>query len=209
MKRHLLAYVIVIVASVALIAALVPRMQSAGDGGAGDTPGAAGQADPANQSGPEGPGGPGPGDAAGERADVPARPDCPGATVAGVDLDCLGGAESDGEVSAGAPTVVNVWAWWCAPCREELPVIAEYAAAHPDHRVVGVHADPDGARGAALLEELGVDLPSFQDDSGAFQGGLSLPAVVPVTLLVEDGQVTKTLPKPYTSLAELEADLEA
>lgn len=202
MKRHLLAYVIVIVASVALIAALVPRMQSAGDGGAGDTPGAAGQADPAGPGGPEG-------DAAGERADVPARPDCPGATVAGVDLDCLGGTESDGEVSQGTPTVVNVWAWWCAPCREELPVIAEYAAAHPDHRVVGVHADADGARGAALLEELGVDLPSFQDDSGAFQGGLSLPAVVPVTLLVEDGQVKKTLVKPYTSLAELEADLEA
>ena len=205
MKRHLLAYVIVIVASVALIAALVPRMQSAGDGGvggaggAGDTTGADGQVDPTGSGDSAG---------AGAQADVPARPDCPGSTGAGVDLDCLGGAGSDGEVSQGTPTVVNVWAWWCAPCREELPVIAEYAAAHPDHRVVGVHADPDGARGAALLKELGVDLPSFQDDSGAFQGGLSLPAVVPVTLLVQDGQVTKTLTKPYTSLAELEADLE-
>ena len=132
---------------------------------------------------------------------VAQRPDCP----AGLDLPCLGG-EVAGE--AKEITVVNVWAWWCQPCRAELPVVEEFARAHPEYTVVGVHADQNAGNGAALLEEIGVDLPSYQDDSGAFAAEQGLPPVVPVTVVLRGGEQVAVFAKEFTSAEELAAAVE-
>src|SRR6185437_4542355 len=34
--------------------------------------------------------------------------------------------------------VVNYWATWCEACREEMPMLSAFAAAHPSVRVVGL-----------------------------------------------------------------------
>ena len=83
-------------------------------------------------------------------------------------------------------TLINVWAWWCEPCREELPMIQEFADTHPDWTVVLVHADASPAKGAAMLTDMGITLPSYSDTDGTFAGALSLPNVVPITLIGED-----------------------
>jgi len=36
--------------------------------------------------------------------------------------------------AAGEPTVINLWATWCPPCRRELPMLAAAARANPDVR---------------------------------------------------------------------------
>ena len=135
--------------------------------------------------------------------EVPQRPDCPAGTVAGVRLECLGGAAAGKPADEGV-SVVNVWAWWCEPCRAELPLFDALAEAHPDVRVVGVHADGNAANGAALLGDLGVDVPSYQDSENAFAGALGLPAVVPLTLVLRDGRQVGLFPKEFHSLEELE-----
>lgn len=141
-----------------------------------------------------------------DAADVPARPDCPVGPVAGVDLDCLGGQESAAEASADSGvTIVNVWAWWCQPCREELPLLEEVATTHPEWEVLGVHADTNAANGAALLEELGVGLPSFQDSNNAFAGELGLPRVIPITLVLKDGREVGHFVQAFESTAEIES----
>lgn len=161
----------------------------------------------------------GPGDgsgheAAGEQQPEPdavpvgTRPDCPARGVAGVELDCLGG--ENGEIAAGAQpegteaSVVNLWAWWCEPCRDELPIFDEFAAQHPEYDVVGVHADAYPANGAAMLDDLGVALPSYQDGDNQFAGTLGLPGVVPITLVVVDGEQVAMFPQPFESVGELE-----
>lgn len=132
---------------------------------------------------------------------VPQRPDCP----AGLDLPCLGG---DVAGEAKEITVVNVWAWWCQPCRAELPAVEEFARTHPEYTVVGVHADQNAGNGAALLEEIGVDLPSYQDDSGAFAAEQGLPPVVPVTVVLRGGEQVAVFAKEFTSAEELAAAVE-
>lgn len=132
---------------------------------------------------------------------VPQRPDCP----AGLDLPCLGG---DVAGEAKEITVVNVWAWWCQPCRAELPAVEEFARTHPEYTVVGVHADQNAGNGAALLEEVGVGLPSYQDDSGAFAAEQGLPPVVPVTVVLRGGEQVAVFAKEFTSAEELAAAVE-
>lgn len=139
-------------------------------------------------------------------ASISERPDCVAGGVGGVDLPCLGGEDVPGVHKP--VTVVNVWAWWCEPCRTELPVLERFAADHPDYEVVGVHADANAPNGAALLNDLGVTLPSYQDDTNAFAGGLGLPGVVPITVVFRDGQQVGTLARAFESEEELARAVE-
>ena len=135
-------------------------------------------------------------------AQVAQRPDCPAGPVAGVDLPCLGGG-TGGEFSEVA--VVNLWAHWCIPCRAELPIMAQAAEAHPEWTVVGVHADKNSPAGADLLNELDSPLPSFEDTSNLFAGTLGLPRVIPITVIVQDGEMVGQYAKEFTSVEEIEA----
>lgn len=152
-----------------------------------------------------------------DQLDFPDRPVCPAGPVAGVELDCLGpvategdaGAEGAGDNTLAAVdegiSVVNIWAWWCEPCRVELPSLDQVAEEHPEWKVVGVHADQDSQRGAALLADLDVDLPSFRDEDNLFAGTLSLPGVIPITLVLRDGEIVGRYPQPFTSAEEITA----
>ncbi|BAU94683.1 thioredoxin-related protein [Corynebacterium suranareeae] len=135
-------------------------------------------------------------------SNIAKRPDCVASGAAGVELPCLGGENGAGNE---LPTVVNLWAWWCEPCRAELPIFDEFEQAHPELNVVGVHADQNAANGAALLNDLGVNLSSYQDDSNLFAGTLGLPGVVPITIVVSpEGEVVGTFPQPFESIEDLE-----
>lgn len=138
---------------------------------------------------------------------MPQRPDCPAELVAGVELPCLGGDMGDAKATDEGISIVNIWAWWCEPCREELPYLEQVAESHPEWNVVGVHADRNAGNGAAFLNDLGVDLPSYQDDSNLFAGTLALPGVIPITLLVVDGEVQERFIRPFTSAEEIETSV--
>lgn len=54
----------------------------------------------------------------------------------------------------GRPVVLNLWASWCLPCREEIPELTAFAARHPDVAVVGVAVNDQEQAARALADEL-------------------------------------------------------
>lgn len=69
-----------------------------------------------------------------------------------------GPGEWDGKV-----LVVNFWATWCAPCREEIPLLIDLERRRPEVRVIGIAVDRPGAV-RAFAEELGIGYPILLDD---------------------------------------------
>ncbi|WP_188586886.1 TlpA disulfide reductase family protein [Gordonia jinhuaensis] len=132
------------------------------------------------------------------------------AKLAGITAECLGDAATVAMagITQGRPTVLNFWAAWCAPCREELPVMQDFARASGDKvTVMTVHAR-DGAQdpiaALALLRDLGVHLPAVLDSRGQIAGALGVPPVLPTTVLIRaDGSVAKVVPTVFTSVDQI------
>ncbi|WP_137725485.1 TlpA family protein disulfide reductase [Prescottella subtropica] len=138
---------------------------------------------------------------------VPAGPAPEGAVLAGVTLECLGdGSRVDlGAALAGTPVLLNIWAYWCGPCREELPYLQQYAdRAAGAVTVLTVHTDPHEANGLLRLTEYGVHLPGVQDGSARVQAAVGSPSVLPVSVLIRpDGTVSKILPQQFRSVDDI------
>lgn len=49
-----------------------------------------------------------------------------------ISLKALDGRQVSLHQFEGKPTVVNLWATWCPPCRREMPVLAQAQATHAD-----------------------------------------------------------------------------
>ena len=96
---------------------------------------------------------------------------------------------------AGQALLVNLWATWCAPCRAEMPALAELQSELGDDgfKVLAINIDTgDVAKPKAFLDEIGVaNLGLYRDASmGVFntlkKEGLAFG--LPVTLMIgKDG----------------------
>lgn len=89
---------------------------------------------------------------------------------------------------AGKVVVLNFWATWCTPCREEMPSLDRLQAAFDPAEVVvlALSVDRAGAeRVRAFLEEIGVArLAVYRDPTAATSRAVRLPGL-PGTLLVD------------------------
>lgn len=65
----------------------------------------------------------------------------------------------------GKPVVVNFWASWCVPCREEAPILEEAWQKYKDAGVqfLGVNVQDSRADAQAFVDEFGITFPSVRD----------------------------------------------
>ncbi|MBL6696878.1 MAG: TlpA family protein disulfide reductase [Luminiphilus sp.] len=110
----------------------------------------------------------------------------------------LWGCESDPLPGNGQWRIINYWAIWCAPCREEIPELNELDRST---ELVVLAVNYDGKTGdelASQAAEMGITFALLEQDPRATLS-VARPKVLPTTLLVSpDGQVTDTLVGPQT-----------
>ena len=134
---------------------------------------------------------------------------CPGGLgpqLPDVVLPCLGGGPDVAlrAQAPGRPTLVNVWASWCAPCAEEAPeLVAFHQRAAGRVGVVGVLHQDVLSRGLAFSRDFGMRYPTLVDDDGEVLR--AFPPGPPVTLFLDaEGRVVHQRSGAFRDLAELE-----
>jgi thiol-disulfide isomerase/thioredoxin len=150
------------------------------------------------------------------RADLPPCP-APGQgpgpePLRGITLECAGdGSTVDvAKAVAGRTVVLNLWAYWCGPCADELPAMAEYQRRMgPAVTVLTVHQDENETAALTRLTELGVHLPTLQDGRRLVAAALKVPNVMPATVVLRsDGSVAEVLPRSFANADEIAAAVD-
>lgn len=142
-------------------------------------------------------------------ADCPsADPSVPAVTdgLPDLTLDCLG-EDSTVRLAGlrGTPLVINVWAQWCGPCRQEAPYLAEGSARLGEEvRFLGIdYVDPYPERAVAFAQQAGWHYPQLVDPDRASAPDLGIVGP-PLTLLVDaDGRIVHRHPGAYASTGQL------
>jgi len=98
------------------------------------------------------------------------------------------GAEQDLHASAGKIRIVNFWATWCAPCRHEMPMLADLQTELGGDTFEVVTIATGRNNPAAIVkffDEIGVDnLPLHQDPQQKLAAQMGIFGL-PITVLID------------------------
>jgi len=86
----------------------------------------------------------------------------------------------------GDVVMINFWATWCGPCRQEMPLLDELYQRYSrvGFNLLGVNIDDDSRRAMQMIEELGVNFPVLFDASKRVSEMYDVDAM-PVTVIVD------------------------
>ena len=117
----------------------------------------------------------------------------PDFTLKSVDGENLRLSEFRGEV-----VLINFWASWCGPCRQEMPVLSDL---HDRYRalgftVLGVNVEEDSAEARKLLKKMPVSFPVLLDNESVVSKQYDVVAM-PSTVLVDRNGNMRYLHKGY------------
>jgi hypothetical protein len=85
----------------------------------------------------------------------------------------------------GQALLINFWASWCEPCREEMPSLVQLAQLQPGKlRVLAVNFKQSMATAQRFKDATGLDLPVLYDPDGALARAWGI-RVFPSTVLID------------------------
>jgi peroxiredoxin len=86
----------------------------------------------------------------------------------------------------GEVVMINFWATWCGPCRQEMPHLEDLYNRYQrvGFNLLGVNIDDDSRRAMQMVKELGVTFPVLFDEKKEVSKLYSVEAM-PVTLLLD------------------------
>ena len=86
----------------------------------------------------------------------------------------------------GDVVMVNFWATWCGPCRQEMPLLDDLYSRYQrvGFNLLGVNIDDVSRRAMQMIEELGVNFPVLFDERKEVSQLYDVEAM-PVTVLVD------------------------
>jgi thiol-disulfide isomerase/thioredoxin len=126
-------------------------------------------------------------------------------------LPCLGGGPSVKLSSLRGPMVVNLWAQWCGPCRQELPFYEKLHRRAGDRvRVLGIdYQDTQPQAALELARATGVTYPLLADPNAELRRPFRVLGLPGVLLIDRRGRVAHlqyTVIRSYPQLTRLVRD---
>jgi cytochrome c biogenesis protein CcmG, thiol:disulfide interchange protein DsbE len=127
----------------------------------------------------------------------------PGETVPATPLPKLEG-QGSGSVAdyRGRWVLVNVWASWCTPCRDESPALERFYRAHRGHRfaVLGIASNDLSGDALSFVRRYEITYPQLRDGSGDYSQEELRTTGVPESFLVgPDGRLVLHRLGPVTT----------
>ena len=110
----------------------------------------------------------------------------------------------------GQVVVINFWASWCPPCRDEAPYLEATWRKYQDRGVVFIGVDyvDTEAEALAYIEEFEITYPNGPDLGTRISQAFRIRGVPETYIVGSDGRVASVKIGPYTSLNELSAQIE-
>ena len=110
----------------------------------------------------------------------------------------------------GKTVVLNFWASWCGPCRDEMPLLQQASERWRSRNVVFVGIDIDDLRSDArsFLERYGVTYVNVYDGKSSTVGRYGVTGV-PETYFVDGaGKIRQRIAGPVEEAADLDEGIE-
>ncbi|MEJ2602062.1 MAG: TlpA disulfide reductase family protein [Gammaproteobacteria bacterium] len=94
----------------------------------------------------------------------------------------------------GDVVMINFWATWCGPCRQEMPLLDELYNRYErvGFRLLGVNIDDDPRRATEMARDLGVSFPVLFDDRKEVSRLYQVEAMPVTVILDREGVVRHT-----------------
>ena len=107
-------------------------------------------------------------------------------TTTGLSLPCLDGKSTLYFSVLRGPLSVNVWGSWCAPCKDEMPIIRSfYEKTKSQLKILGVDVEEaKKSDGSTFVVENGMTWPNVIDPDGRSRGYFGMG--VPVTWFIDN-----------------------
>lgn len=101
---------------------------------------------------------------------------------------------------SGHPQLINIFATWCGPCRDEMPDLTAAAQQLTARgvQVIGIDQDESGAQVTRFAREFGITFPLYIDSDGITHAALGA-RLIPTTIYVDtDGRIKWIHPGPLS-----------
>ncbi len=91
----------------------------------------------------------------------------------------------------GEVVMLNFWASWCGPCRQEMPELDKLYQRYKDagFTVLGVNVETDTTAANKLLKKIPVSFPVLYDTESTASKLFDVDAMPTTLLIVRDGQL--------------------
>ena len=91
----------------------------------------------------------------------------------------------------GQVVMINFWATWCGPCRQEMPLLAQLNTKYEPlgFTLLGVNVEPDSAAAVAWLKGMPVTFPILFDTDSVVAGNFGVVGMPSTVFVDRKGQV--------------------
>ena len=115
----------------------------------------------------------------------------PGSPAPALVLPARDGGKVDLASLKGEVVMINFWATWCGPCRQEMPLLAQLHTKYEPlgFTLLGVNVEPDSAAAVDWLKDVPVGFPILFDKDSAVAGRFGVEGMPSTVFVDRNGQV--------------------